>query len=128
MKKPRFYYGWVIVLVVALTGFTHSAETFPVLGVFLKPITQEFGWSRSVFTGSMTIRTLLGAVVAIGVGPYLDRYGPRWLITGALFVLGVTLLLMGRITNLWQFYTLQILGRVLAMGVLSIATAVVVPK
>ena len=128
MKRPRFYYGWVIVLVVALMGFTHSAETFPVLGVFLKPITEEFGWSRSVFTGSMTIGTLLGAVVAIGVGPYLDRFGPRWLMTGTLFLLGVALLLMGRITSLWQFYILQILGRVLAMGVLSIATAVVVPK
>ena len=74
--KPRIYYGWFIVLAIALTGFTQSAETFPVLGVFLKPITEEFGWSRSVFTGSMTAGTLIGAVVAVAVGPFLDRFGP----------------------------------------------------
>ena len=126
--KPRIYYGWFIVLAIALTGFTQSAETFPVLGVFLKPITEEFGWSRSVFTGSMTAGTLIGAVVAVAVGPFLDRFGPRWLLTLALLVLGGTLLLMAWITSLWQFYALQILGRIVAMGVLSIASSVVVSK
>ena len=64
----------------------------------------------------------------MAVGPFLDRFGPRWLLTLALLVLGGTLLLMAWITSLWQFYALQILGRIVAMGVLSIASSVVVPK
>ena len=50
-KNHRLYYGWIIVAVMAVAGFTQSAETFPVISVFLKPMTEEFGWSRSAFTG-----------------------------------------------------------------------------
>ncbi|MQF82926.1 MFS transporter [SAR202 cluster bacterium AD-802-E10_MRT_200m] len=128
LRKPRFYYGWVIVFIVALASFTQSAETFPVLGVFLKPMTEDFGWSRSVFTGSMTIGTLLGGVIALGVGPLIDRFGPRWtLVLGFLF-LGASLLLLAWINSLWQFYSLQIVGRMMSMGVIALATQVIIPK
>ena len=51
-RKPGFYYGWVIVIVIGLGGFTQSAESYPILGVFMKPMTEEFQWSRTIFTGS----------------------------------------------------------------------------
>ena len=41
-RQRRFFYGWVMVLVVALGGFSASTEAFPVLSIFLKPITEEF--------------------------------------------------------------------------------------
>ena len=67
-RKPRFFYGWVIVVVIALAQFTQSAEIFPVLSVFLKPMTEEFGWSRSVFTGATTVGTLIGGFIALFIG------------------------------------------------------------
>ena len=67
-RKPRIFYGWIIVGVVAMGSFTHSAETFPILSVFLKPMTAEFGWTRSIFTGAMTLGTLLAAITALLVG------------------------------------------------------------
>ena len=127
-RRPRVYYGWVIVAVVALSGYTHSAETFPVLGVFLKPITEEFNWSRSLFTGSTTIGTLLGGLVAVGMGQAIDRFGARWILTLAFVILGGTLVLMAFITTLWHFYALQILGRCVAMGVVSLAMRIIIPK
>jgi OFA family oxalate/formate antiporter-like MFS transporter len=128
VKARRFYYGWVIVAVVALAGFTQSAETFPVLSVFLKPITADFGWSRSVFTAPMTIGTLLGGLIAIGIGPLIDRFGPRWILVVGFFILGSVLILMAQINDLWQFYLLQILGRMMTMGVIAMATQVIIPK
>ena len=126
--QPGFYYGWVIVFVIGLAGFTQSAESFPVLGVFLKPITEEFGWSRTVFTGSMTIGTLCGGLIALVVGPLIDRFGARWTLAVAFTILGTTLILMAFIDALWQFYALQIIGRMLTMGVTGLAFSVVVPK
>jgi MFS family permease len=72
-------------------GFTHSTETFPILGVFLKPITEEFGWTRSQFTWAMTIGTVAGSVVAVGAGRLLDKYGGRWLLAIGFVVLGASL-------------------------------------
>ena len=127
-KKPRFYYGWVIVVVISLGGFTQSAESYPILGVFLKPMTEEFGWSRTVFSGATLMGTLVGGVVAMVVGPMLDRLGARWTLTVAFAILGSTLILMAFINALWQFYMLQVIGRALTMGVLALALGVVVPK
>ena len=113
---------------VALAGFTQSAGTFPVLGVLLNPITDEFGWSHTVFTGATSIGTLLGGVVALVVGPMVDRVGARWMLVAAFTALGGSFVLMAGITELWQFYALQIVSRVSNMGVIALATQVIVPK
>ena len=76
--RPRIYYGWYIVIIVGLAGFTQTAEAAVVLSVFLKPVTLEFGWSRTAFTGAITIGTLMGGIIAIFIGPLMDRFGPRW--------------------------------------------------
>lgn len=132
MKPPRkrkpFYYGWVVVAVVALAGFTQSAESFPVLGVFLKPITEEFEWSRTLYTGAMTIGTVLGGAIALGVGPFLDRFGGRWVLVASFAVLGLVWVLMAEIDALWQFYVLQVLARMLMIGVVGLAMGVIIPK
>lgn len=128
VQRPRFYYGWVIVGVVALTGFAHTADTLPVLSVFLKPITEDFGWSRSVFTGAITIGTFLGGVSALGIGPFIDRFGSRWSLVVAFAFLGGTLVLIAGIDRLWQFYLLLILARSVTMGVIGLSLQVIIPK
>ena len=123
-----FYYGWVIVGVVALSGFTQSAGTFPVLGVLLNPITDEFGWSHTVFTGATSIGTIIGGVVALVVGPMVDRAGARWILVVAFTALGASFVMMAGVTQLWQFYVLQIVSRVSNMGMIALATQVIIPK
>ncbi|MBI4310952.1 MAG: MFS transporter [Chloroflexi bacterium] len=128
IAKPRLYYGWVIVGVVALAGFTQAAGTFSALSVFLSPMTTEFGWSKTVFTGASTLGTICGAGVSLVVGRYLDRLGGRWFLTVGLLLLGGTFVLMAFIQTLWQFYALQIIDRVVTMGVIGLTLQVIVPK
>lgn len=127
-RKQRLYYGWVIVVVSALIWFTHSTETFGVFSVFLKPMTDTFGWSRTAFTIPISIGSLLGGLIAVGIGPVLDRHGPRWILTLALGIVGGTLVLMARMTTLWQYIVIQTLGRMVAGGIISVASTAVIPK
>jgi sugar phosphate permease len=127
-RRPRFYYGWTIVAVVGLVGVSHTAETLPILSVFLKPVTEEFGWTRSAYTGSIAVGTAAGSLVAVYVGPKLDRFGSRWILVGSLAVLSSTFFLMSWIENLWQFYALQIIGRMVQTGIMSLAITTIVPK
>jgi sugar phosphate permease len=127
-RDPRFYYGWVIVAVVALGGFTQSAETFNVLSVFLKPITSEFGWDRTTFAGAMSIGSLLGGVIALAIGPLIDRFGSRTALGIAFAILGAVFVLMYWVTSLWEFYALQIIGRMVTNGVIGIAMSIVIPQ
>lgn len=127
-RRPRFYYGWTIVAVVGLVGFSHTAETLPILSVFLKPVTDEFGWTRSAYTGSIAVGTAVGSLVAVYVGPKLDKLGARWILVGSFAVLASTFFLMSWIQNLWEFYALQIIGRMVQTGIMSLAITTIVPK
>ncbi len=127
-QRFPIYYGWVIVATVALANFSQSAGTHPVLSVLLGPITSEFGWTRTMFTAALTAGTLAGAVAAIFVGRVVDRLGGRWILTVSLFLLGLSFVLLAFIHTLWQFYVLQIMGRMLTMGVVALVLQVTVPK
>ncbi|MQF82931.1 MFS transporter [SAR202 cluster bacterium AD-802-E10_MRT_200m] len=122
------YYGWVIVIVIGLTGIVQSAQGHPALGVIMKPMIEEFGWSRSQFTTGMTIGSFLGGFLAVGFGPLIDRYGGRWVLTFGSAFIGGTLVLTGFVLNLWQFVVLQILARAINMGLVALAMQVIIPK
>jgi len=63
-KKPRFFYGYIIVLVVflAIAVFEGIMYSF---GVFLKPLIAEFGWTRAMTSGAYSLHFFLWAVLAV---------------------------------------------------------------
>ncbi|MEI6136142.1 MAG: MFS transporter [Chloroflexota bacterium] len=127
IKKPIFY-GWWIVVVVALAQWGQTAEIFPVLSVLLKPITEELHWSRTDFTAATSVGTLLGGAVGPLVGWAVDKWGSRWILSISFAILAVTMIQLAFVTQLWQFYVNQIIARFLALGVISLAIAIVVPQ
>ncbi|MBW2092771.1 MAG: MFS transporter, partial [Deltaproteobacteria bacterium] len=74
-RKP--FFGWVIVGVTFLIGFTEAGVFQNILSIFLKPMASEFGWSRSLITGAITFGSICGGIASPFVGPILDRHGPR---------------------------------------------------
>ncbi|MBI4328238.1 MAG: MFS transporter [Chloroflexi bacterium] len=126
--RPRVYYGWVIVATMMLVSVAETSEFNPVLGVFLKPITEEFGWSRATFATAMSIGTVIGGLAGLLVGRQLDRLGPRWMVAGAFLLLGGTMVAMAFIQELWQFFALTIVGRSVVTGVIALSISVVIAK
>lgn len=127
-KRSRIYYGWWVALAVAMAQFTQSAGIFPVLGVLIKPMTEEFGWSRTTFTAATSIGTLIGGLAGPLIGPYVDRVGGRRILLVAFSVLGATSILQAFIVDLWQFYAIQITSRFLVLGVISLSIQIILPK
>jgi len=127
-KTSRIYYGWIIVFLIGLATFFQTAETLPVQSVFMKPITEEFGWNRTVFTGALAIGTVLGGLISLIIGPLIDKIGTRWILVTGLFILGSCVIILSNINSLWQFYLLQIIGRMVAMGCIALSAGIVIPK
>lgn len=127
-RPPRFFYGWVMVVIVALGGFSASTEALPVLGIFLKPVSADFGWSRAAFTTPIMLGGLLGSVAALLTGPMVDRFGSRWALVGAFGILGLSFILMAAMEELWHYYVIQIIARSMNTGVMAVATAVIIPN
>ncbi len=102
-STPRFFYGYII---VAATFWIMSVawganRTF---GVFISPLTQDFGWSRAGISGAFTLCLVVLGSISIAAGWLTDRLGPRQLIVACGFFMGVGFLLCSRLEALWQLY------------------------
>jgi len=126
-KDPVFY-GWVIVAVIFLATIASTVQLNPTIGVFIKPITEEFDWTRSQIAGAVTAGTILGGILAIFMGRIVDRFGPRWVLFAAFLLMGVMMVLMSRIEHLWHFYAITIVTRMTLQGVINLTCQTVVSK
>ena len=73
VARGGMYYGWAIVLVAFLAGCVKSGFTGFLFGVFLKPMAEDFGWSRSMTAGAVTVGTAAAALLGFSFGSILDR-------------------------------------------------------
>lgn len=96
--------------------------------MILDPITEEFGWSKTTFTYATSFGTILAGIVAIFIGSALDKYGGRWILTLSVFVLGISFILLAIIENYIQFFIVLIINRIMTMGIIALATQVIVSK
>ena len=126
--SQRWFYGWTIVIVLSVISFAGGVETNPVLGVFQGPMTEEFGWSRALYTLPMSIGSFMGGFASLAVGPLMDRYGPRIIMSIAIGLMGLTFVLMGAVQELWHHFALQILGRTVIASTFFMVIGVVIPK
>jgi MFS family permease len=103
MKLKHLRYGWVMVII----GVCVLAATSVVLysfGIFLRPLAMEFDCDRGALSGAFSMSLLLIGFLGIPSGRLSDKYGPRILVTLGGLILGIGLLLMSRISSLWQIY------------------------
>ncbi len=126
--QKRLYYGWVIVGVISFIGLVQSSQFGATVGVFIKPVTEDFGWSRSSFVGAISLGTLFGGIASIVTGPALDRYGPRWIVSGAVLLVGASMVAFSSVGGLWQFYIAMVVGRAAAMGAMGLGLTVPIAK
>ena len=109
--RPGLYYGWYIVAFAFAAHFVHGNYVF---GVFLKPMTEELGWSRGAFSLADTLSVVVTGSAGFIVGPLVDRYGGRWLVVGGAVIAGLALMSLSVVHDLWQFLGLR--GFLFAIG------------
>ena len=119
--SSRIFYGWWVVVVLTLVCFAAYGGGVYAFVVFVKPLEQEFAWSRAVTGGAVSI-FWLSAVLPPFLGTWVDRRDPRGLILLGALIEGVCLMLVSLIHEAWQLYTLRA-----AMGVGKIMMLVPVP-
>jgi MFS family permease len=101
--KTRFFYGWYIVAVGVLVHIAASFSFSSTLSVFLKPITEELGVSRGAFSLIRTAEIGVAAFISPFLGPWVDRYGGRWILAVGVLMEGTGFLLLSQVEQFWQF-------------------------
>ncbi|MFC2051982.1 MFS transporter [Chloroflexota bacterium] len=104
MRKKGIFYGWWIVgAAFFLALYTDGAVFWGFTAVF-EPIVNEFGWSYTQISLAASIRVLGMALFVPFIGLFVDRWGPRRLLSGGAIVAGLGLMFFSRITSLGMFY------------------------
>jgi predicted MFS family arabinose efflux permease len=94
---------------------------FFAFGLFLKPLSSEFQWSREAISSSTSISSVMFAVAAPFVGRLADRFGVRRVILICAVLVAVTYGSLSLLTgHLWQYYTLAFLRGPAAAGTSSL--------
>jgi len=125
-KKPRFFYGYWIVLVAFLCLFILSGAGWYAFSLFVKPLEADMSWSRGEIMTGFTILFLIIGVTSPFIGRVVDRYGAkRVIVTGAIIV-GLGFVFLTQMNHLWHFYVgYAIIGMGLsAMGQVPATTIV----
>lgn len=102
MKRDLFY-GWVV-LAAAFVIITLSIGTLFTLGVFLKPIEDGMGWSRSSIGAIGLLNWIVMGLGGIVAGYLSDRLGTRVVVLVGGALLGLGLVLSSQVREIWQFY------------------------
>ena len=95
-------YGWVMVAIGALMSCV-AVGAMMSLAVFLQPITQATGWSRTGVSSAMTLNFLIMGAAGFGWGALSDRYGTRPVVLAGSVLLGLGLVLASRAASQTQF-------------------------
>jgi len=98
------YYGWVLVVTLGVTETISWGVLYYAFAVYLAPMQAELGWSRGDMTGAFSLALLLAGLTAIPVGRWLDRHGPRLLMTVGSIVATLLVVAWSRVASLDQFY------------------------
>jgi len=104
LRRPRLYYGWVMVATLSLTETTSWGILYYAFSVFLTPIGAEMGWSIAQMTGAYSLALLLSGIAAIPAGRWLDRHGPRGLMTAGSVAATLLVVAWSRVDSLLGFY------------------------
>lgn len=109
-KKP--FYGWVIVIIGAVTQFFQgvSSQGF---STYLGPLQTEFGWNKATLAGPRSVTQVEGAITGPLEGWLVDKLGPRKVVTAGVFIMGLGFILFGITDSLWMYYLSSI---VIALG------------
>ena len=101
----KIFYGWVIVgagIVVTCVGFGAMAS----LSIFLQPIAEAMGWSRTGIATAALLNFLCMGAGAFVWGALSDRFGTRAVVLTGGLLLGLGLVTASRATTLGEFQLL----------------------
>ena len=125
-KRP--YYGWVIVVLAAMSMVATLPGRTVGLGLITEPLLLDLDLERTQFAKINVIATLIGSLFALAAGPLTDRLGLRVMLSSILLILGSTVLTMSQMVSAGTVTLFLILIRGFGQSALSTTSITSVGK
>ncbi|MBC8281703.1 MAG: MFS transporter [Chloroflexi bacterium] len=127
-NRLPFFYGWSILFAAGSSMVVRNAAASLTLAVFIFPMSEDLGWSRTLIAGAASFGGLVAMVASPVTGWALDRYGARVILTVSVIALGFTTMSLAWATTPIAFYLAYGAGRVIFASPLNIGCSVIVSR
>jgi sugar phosphate permease len=111
--KKRLFYGWFLVPTVGFLHLITSVPLFHAMGLWFVALEAAFGWNRTQLSIAFSFTRIEGGFMGPVEGYLTDKLGTRKMVLMGLIVMGLGMLLLGQVRNLWMFYLAFV---IMAMG------------
>ncbi|MFQ6027025.1 MAG: MFS transporter [Dehalococcoidia bacterium] len=108
--------------------FANAASAIGILTIFVNPMSQEFGWSRTEIAGATSLGAVLGAGLAPFSGRLIDKIGARAVLTLGGITVALACLYLSVAHTLLGFYIAFTFSRTADQGLIKIGASTSVGK
>ena len=128
-SQPRgLFYGWVIVGVATLGVFLSGPGQTYSVSMFIDPLIETFGWSRSLVSGMYSAGTLTAGLFMTVIGRTVDRKGYRPTLTVIALCFAAALFFMSRVSTPAALFVGFMMIRTFGQGSLTLIPNSMVPQ
>ena len=100
--KSNFFYGWVIVAVMATISFVSMGLLSLNFGLFIKPMGEDLNIGRATFGFAQSAMMISSAISSPIIGRLIDRFGTRLLLPIAATITIFAIFFLSQSTNSFQ--------------------------
>ncbi|MFT5351101.1 MAG: sugar phosphate permease, partial [Gammaproteobacteria bacterium] len=117
--KKIFYGWWNVATGFVGMGLSYAMFTVFAFGTFVRPLQEEFGWTRGELSFAYTMANIAVVIASPCLGILIDRFGVRRILIPSIILMGFTVASMALLTNnIWHYYALYFLIPLLGAGTL----------
>lgn len=102
--KSKMFYGWWIVIGGVLLITMTVPFTSALVSLYMLPVTEEFGLTRSAFTLTTTILSACTIVLSPFVGQVMQKYNLKLILASTLTVFALAYMSYGLAQNVYHLY------------------------
>ncbi len=106
VPNGKVFYGWWVVAASFVVLWLGVSSGFYTVSVFLEPLQKTFGWTTTQISLGFTISAILVGLLSPIVGVAVAKLGAKKVLLFGAAISGTSLLLLGSIEKLWQYYVL----------------------
>ena len=110
------------------TMFVRNAAATLTIAVFVCPMSEDLGWSRTLIVGASSLAGILSVFISPLSGYLIQKYGSKKTLFFSVSLLGISTLLISRTFNPITFYILFGIGRIIFSSPIQIGASTIVAK
>src|SRR5512141_1674650 len=107
LRGRPIYYGWTMLVGVSTAQVVSWGILYYAFSVFVAPMQAELGWTTVELTGAYSLALLCAGLAAVPVGRWVDRRGPRALMTAGSILAVALVVAWAQVRSLPAFYLIM---------------------